>query len=530
LAPSRQAEETGSLLRYVEQRLAQETARLEHAPPQWIDPIHRTVRYIGRGPTGGSQPEVRLHRRFIAAAAMNKLARLGEPSPQILSCELSQLPASLLASFPTEAETLKTEMGPSKWNRVYQRPGGANALLTLLLLRQELASHDMDSLVSCASGDGNHGQNLLALTNPDAATVIPDPRDRIRIASPVGGWKNLDAGIAYLTARSTHCERLLGQHRLAAEPDAPVETIEHEIDRAMPPSLSIPRRNALHLLSCEGGAVNLAAARTYRSKLSVQQVEIRQSLRERMPDMASADLDRAASEAMAPFTLSMEDLDSILSHSGGVNCLKAAETYLTEQFEHHTLIRNGLTTGPDINPDTIDHDVRQAMPPSLSLSKPEVIRILAHIGGVQSLAAARAYLDKLSGQHARMRLLLQQETPDLADGQVDDAAGEAMARLTLPRKDLPQLLSRRSGSTHLHAFSSYQTKLCELYMTQRRALRAGHPLIPTQAITQQLEQNLGPVMINADLAEATYAAGNTLNRFHVLLEAQSRWLDRAAPS
>lgn len=530
LAPSRQAEETGSFLRYAQQRLAQETARLEHAPPQWIDPIHRTVFHIGRRVNAGAPREVRLHLQFIAAAAVNKLARLGESSPQILSCELSQLSASLLAGFPAEADTLKTEMGQPTWDRLYRRPEGVNALLTLLLLRQELASHDMASLASCANGQRNHGQNLLALTNPDAAAAIPDPGDRIGIASPIGGWKNLDAGIAYLTAQSTHRERLLGQYRLAAEPDTPVETIEHEVDQAMPPSLSIPRRNALHLLSTAGGSVNLAAARAYRHKLSEQQVKIKQLLWERMPDMASADLDRAAGEAMAPFTLSMEDLDRILSHTGGENCLKAAETYLTEQFEQHTLIRNRLTTGPDINPDTIDHDVRQAMPISLSLSKPEVIRILAHVGGVQSLAAGRAYLDTLSGQHARMRQLLQQEAPDLAVGQIDDASGKAMARLTLPRKNLPDLLSRHSGSRHLHVFSAYQTKLCEFYMTRRRALRAAHPSMPPQTITQQLEQDLGPLMINADLAQATHTIGNTLTKFHGLLEAQSKQLDKAVPS
>ncbi|WP_296554826.1 hypothetical protein [Pigmentiphaga sp.] len=527
--PSRPAEETGSLLRYAQQRLARETDLLRHAPPQWLAPIQNELAYIGRFQVGRTQLEIRLHRQFIATAAINALAQFGGPSPQVLSSPLSQLSASLLASFPAGVEALKTDMGPDKWHRLHSRPEGANALLTLLLLRQELAAHDTDSLVACINHANNHGQNLLALANPDTAKAIPAPEDRIKIASLSGGWKNLDAGIAYLTEQSTHREHLLRQHESAAEPGTPVETIEHLVDQAMPPSLSIPRQNVLHLLSSPGGSAGLAAARAYQSKLSVQRAEIRQLLRDRMPDIASDDLDRAASEAVAPFTLSMEDLDSILSHSGGVNCLKAAEIYLTEQFAQHTLIRNRLTAGPDINADTIDHDVRLAMPPSLSLSKPEVLRILSYAGGAQSLAAAREYLDKLSGQRAQMRRLLQEEMPGLPASQLGDAADEAMARLTLPREDLPRLLSRHSGSGHLQAFSAYQTKLCEFYMAQRRTLRAGNPLMPPRAITQQLEQYLGPVMINADIAHATHAGGNTLDGFHSLLRAQGRWLDQAVP-
>ena len=524
---SQQSGETGPLLRHVKHRLAQEITLLENATPQWIEPIRGALDNVCPGRIGGGMPEIRLHRQFIAAAAMNKLAQLGRLSPQMLSGASSQLPALLLASFPADAETLKAEMGQDAWNRLTKRPEGYNALLTLMLLRQELTAYDMNSLVSRANGDCNHGQHLLALTNPDAATAIPDPNDRIGIVSYRGGWKNLDAGIAYLTEQSAHREHLLHQHRLAAEPDTAPEIIEREVDQAMPPSLSISRQEVLQLLSSPGGSVNLAAARTYRNRQSVQQAATKELLRGRMPDMTSNDLDRATDEAMAPFNLSVEDLGSILSHGGGENCLTAAETYLTEQFAAHTHIRSQLTNRPDIDANTIDHDVRMAMPPSLSLSKAEVVRILSYTGGVQSLAAARAYLDKLSGQRARLRQLLQEEMPRLAAGPLDAATDQAMARLTLPRADLPELLWRRSASTRLHAFSDYQSKLYEFYMAQRRALRANSPSMAPQAITQQLGQDLELLMVNTNMAEAARTRNSILEIFDTLLAIKQQRLAEA---
>src|SRR5688572_10931837 len=267
------------LLTYAQDRAAQEMQRLAQwmqMPESQID--DKLSAHCKRKNGRKDDPELAACKKFLLSAGMNRLASQGLAKEEIAGMLDTAAPArQIVEKLPAESAALHESIKPADWKALNKTPD-SYALLTLLVLRQELAAYAPADLVRCAK-QGHHGQELVALTNHQCTDWIPDSKDRIRIAAHSGGWKNLEAPKAY--------QEWFSRQRAALEQQGyPRQQVEQALA-----TLTIPMTDMVRMLSYIGGSKSLEAATAYLERLLRQRAALEQQGYTR----------QQAEQAMAPF-------------------------------------------------------------------------------------------------------------------------------------------------------------------------------------------------------------------------------------
>ena len=460
-----------TLVTYAEQRAAQEVQRLaQFTQVQEASITDKLSAQCKRKNGRKDDPALAACKKFLLSAGMNLLASQGLAQGKILEVLETAAPAQHVVdlleklSLPEEYALLRSSIGPEDWDALKKNSGGY-ALLALLVLKQELASYSIADLVRCAK-KGSHGQELVALTDGTYATWIRKSQDRTRIAANSGGWKNLEAAKAYLEG--------LFQQRAALEQQG---YTQQQIDHAMAP-FTIPMEKMVSILSNIGGSKNLEAAKAYLEGLFQQRVQTRQTLMDNAQalgmGMAPEQIEHDIDHVMAPFTIPMEDMVSILSNNGGSKNLEEAKAYLEGLFQQRAALEQQGQTQQQI-----DH----AMAP-FAIPMKDMVSILSHGGGSNNLEAAKAYLKELSQQRAAL------EQQGYTQQQID----HAMAPFTIPMKDMVSILSHKGGSKNLKAAKAYLEWLFQQRVQTRQTLMDNAQVLGMVIAPEQIEHDIDHVM------------------------------------
>jgi len=312
-------------------------------------------------------PELAACKKFLLTAGMNMLVGLGVAQEEIIGVLETATPAQqLVEKMPEKFARLRTSITPQDWNTIARKNPGGYAFLALLILEKELDVHPLADLVRCAK-KGNHGKELIALTQDEYIEWIPESKDRISIAANGGGWKNLEAAKDYLEqlfqqreqARQSVTDNAQARG-MAMTPDQ----IEREVEQLIAP-FAIPMKDMVSILSHGGGSKNLEAAKDYLAQLFQQRVQLEQQ----------GYSQQQVEQAMAPFVIPMKDMVRILSHDGGSKNLEAAKDYLAQVFQQRVqLEQQGYS----------QQQVEQAMAP-FTITREELVSTVARTGGANRL-------------------------------------------------------------------------------------------------------------------------------------------------
>lgn len=376
-ATGARAENTSLLLQYASDQALQRVAVLARALGMttqtidtWLDGMCKQgfiTRYT---------PELVASKKVVLATCLQLMVNegRGDAARTLLAAKPPVTVQTLLAELPVQAAALRSKITDKEWQVIEEKSKGYS-LMALMALSAELTAYDPAALVRCAKSTHTYLE-LVALTNvADSHISSISPADRISIAAHSGGWKNLEAAVDYLkwltNERTTLEANVLAQGRPLAQKE-----IEQEIDRALAP-YTIAMDDMVRIVSHGGGSKNLQAAIAYLDKMSTERTTLEANALKQGKRLTQKEID----DALAPYTIAMEDMVGILSHGGGSKNLKAATAYLDKlSTERTTLKANALAHGLPLSRKEIDQKIDRELAP-FTIPMAKLISIVGSEGG-----------------------------------------------------------------------------------------------------------------------------------------------------